>query len=331
MINEANTVYEIRYDFDLNGATLTIKSGCILDFKGGKLLNGTINVNKSSVLINPILENVSYQSDFLAIVNVNQYGIFGDNISDCSDKLNSLIGLWDNPLFYFPNGKYVFSKPIILSKNVSFVGEKTSYLNNCTTFIFNELSDDECAINSEGCWETPSFENIYFKSDRYILEENRKAFYTQESYKESEVWTETINSRNICIKGNSQINNCKIEGFYLGLSELGYSYLENVEFISCGVCVKVNSDNIINNIRCYKCNKFVENCFSLNTFNNIRLDSIKDVAFNIQGNYNHFNGINVDYLYKSVFSFFNNCKFNYVVLNVGRSCMSSLYDISKSS
>lgn len=42
MINEPNTIYEIRYDFDLNGGEITIPEGCVLDFQGGSLSNGTI-------------------------------------------------------------------------------------------------------------------------------------------------------------------------------------------------------------------------------------------------------------------------------------------------
>lgn len=41
MVNEPNTVYEIRYDFDLNNADITIRDNSILYFNGGKLLNGS--------------------------------------------------------------------------------------------------------------------------------------------------------------------------------------------------------------------------------------------------------------------------------------------------
>lgn len=41
MINEPNTIYEIRYDFDLNNADITIHDNSILYFNGGKLLNGS--------------------------------------------------------------------------------------------------------------------------------------------------------------------------------------------------------------------------------------------------------------------------------------------------
>jgi len=37
-----NTIYEIRYGFDLNGATVTIPEGCTLKFNGGSVDNGTI-------------------------------------------------------------------------------------------------------------------------------------------------------------------------------------------------------------------------------------------------------------------------------------------------
>ena len=42
---KANTIYEVRYDFDLNGAEITIPENCVLKFNGGSLSNGTINGN----------------------------------------------------------------------------------------------------------------------------------------------------------------------------------------------------------------------------------------------------------------------------------------------
>lgn len=42
MINKENTIYEIRYDFDLKGTEITVPEGCILKFNGGSLDNGTL-------------------------------------------------------------------------------------------------------------------------------------------------------------------------------------------------------------------------------------------------------------------------------------------------
>lgn len=50
MINEPNTIYEIRYDFDLNGKRLVIPENCVLKFTGGKLSNGQIIGQNTSIL-----------------------------------------------------------------------------------------------------------------------------------------------------------------------------------------------------------------------------------------------------------------------------------------
>lgn len=57
MINNANTIYEVRYDFDLGGKEIIIPKGCVLDFRGGSISNGSIsgsgsisNVQNSKIL-----------------------------------------------------------------------------------------------------------------------------------------------------------------------------------------------------------------------------------------------------------------------------------------
>lgn len=49
-VNQSNTIYEIRYDFDLNGATINLPVNCILDFQGGSFKNGILIGNSSSVI-----------------------------------------------------------------------------------------------------------------------------------------------------------------------------------------------------------------------------------------------------------------------------------------
>ena len=43
-VTDTNTIYEIRYDFDLGGATVTIPSGIVLQFDGGSITNGTLDL-----------------------------------------------------------------------------------------------------------------------------------------------------------------------------------------------------------------------------------------------------------------------------------------------
>ena len=42
MINQSHTIYVVQYDFDLNGAQITIPKNCILKFDGGSLSNGKL-------------------------------------------------------------------------------------------------------------------------------------------------------------------------------------------------------------------------------------------------------------------------------------------------
>ena len=46
MISEPNTIYEIRYDFDLDGESIEMQEGTVLKFEGGILRNGKINAFK---------------------------------------------------------------------------------------------------------------------------------------------------------------------------------------------------------------------------------------------------------------------------------------------
>lgn len=76
MINEPNTVYEVRYDFDLNGAEITVPEGCIIEFKSGSFKNGTLRGN-NTVITSPqyhIFNRLSLQGSFLNKWNVEWFG-----------------------------------------------------------------------------------------------------------------------------------------------------------------------------------------------------------------------------------------------------------------
>ena len=49
MVSDANTIYFIQYDFDLDGATITIPDNCVLEFDGGSLSNGRCIGNNALV------------------------------------------------------------------------------------------------------------------------------------------------------------------------------------------------------------------------------------------------------------------------------------------
>lgn len=67
-ITESNTIYEIRYSYDLGGQTLTMPENCVLKFEGGIILNGIIegNFTKISAGIIKIFSGVEFQGKFIA-------------------------------------------------------------------------------------------------------------------------------------------------------------------------------------------------------------------------------------------------------------------------
>ena len=49
-INSENTIYRIKYDFDLNGEKVTLPLGCVLKFEGGSIRNGSLVGNHTKII-----------------------------------------------------------------------------------------------------------------------------------------------------------------------------------------------------------------------------------------------------------------------------------------
>ena len=93
-MNQPNTIYEIRYDFDLNGATIEIPDGCTLKFEGGMLRNGVL---KNCPYINAcnnknIFNNVNFIAPHTQTVAISY---FGGNQTEKNIELASMFGRID--------------------------------------------------------------------------------------------------------------------------------------------------------------------------------------------------------------------------------------------
>ena len=65
MVQE-DTIYIIKWNFDLKGASVNIPARVILDFQGGKLMNGSIHWNTTKILNKyqyEILHNITETGD----------------------------------------------------------------------------------------------------------------------------------------------------------------------------------------------------------------------------------------------------------------------------
>ena len=85
MLPSANTIYIIQYDYDLNGATITIPENCTLDFQGGSLANGTIIGTQDN--LNAPIYQIFNNVDLVGLWSINEiypewFGAKGDGITD---------------------------------------------------------------------------------------------------------------------------------------------------------------------------------------------------------------------------------------------------------
>ena len=118
MINEPNTIYEIRYDFDLGGAEIVFQENCTFKFTGGSLHNGTLICDKTnfSDLCEKCFMNIKFDGTVTNTnVNPSWFNIFPsttkDNIINLQhefDCLSSFIRCQTECTLTFTAGYYGF-------------------------------------------------------------------------------------------------------------------------------------------------------------------------------------------------------------------------------
>lgn len=156
MINEENTIYEIRYDFDLNGNTIDIPENCILKFNGGSINNGILNGNNT---------NVDSSSRYTSILNTQLSGIWkidngypewfgaiGDGINDDRIAIQTAIDNCDIVTFrktkyklgiiYYQAGQ---QGNLFINKNVKLIGNDTELILDGIGYIFTTLGYSNAA------------------------------------------------------------------------------------------------------------------------------------------------------------------------------------------
>ena len=119
MINESNTIYEIRYNFDLNGEEITIPNNCTLKFEGGSFSNGIIHGNNTSIKASAVvfhsvsLKTGSFQGDI--------YAEWFESIQEALNSSESVV---------LTKSTYNLTSPIKLNENnklTSSVGSKLAF------------------------------------------------------------------------------------------------------------------------------------------------------------------------------------------------------------
>lgn len=221
MINKPSTVYEIRYDFDLNNQTITIPKGCVLNFNGGSFTNGNIVFNNAK-----LMGSINFSSSItpsgeidMSEVNVKWFGAKGDGVTDDTKVLNWAFNI-KNPIL-IPNGVYNITNLVFESNVYSKIIRGTDfYLNNYHRgVVLNhkgsgkmlEFKDDSSVI---------TIENIIF---------NGNADTTYAIYINDDKSTTFFNLNNFAIRGTStrKMNGIKFgKGYAISLSNFEIESLD---------------------------------------------------------------------------------------------------------
>lgn len=225
MINKENTIYEIRYDFDLNGQEIAIPEGCVLDFQGGNLSNGLIICNNTKLKLCHHCLDVYIKGNCINNYIEQDYFYEIDKFIYFINNVNGVIN------YNFSKGTYY--PTIKINKEV----DNTITLNGnscCLVYNYNNLNNYDSVItltNKEGISNTKNISSIISKGDRtlnvsdsnlsvgdiIVLHDNRmSSFSPYRNYKQGEFCTiRDIDGDLISIDhpifGNyADINNCTI-------------------------------------------------------------------------------------------------------------------------
>lgn len=92
-LTQTNTIYEIRYDFDLDGDSITIPSDSTLKFEGGSIKNGNVLFDNTTLSGEPyILTNIILGSTIRnSIIYLDWFGgIVNDVNADCANAFENI-------------------------------------------------------------------------------------------------------------------------------------------------------------------------------------------------------------------------------------------------
>lgn len=243
----ANTRFIVQYDYDLNGEAITIPEGCILDFQGGCIRNGSL-IGSTTTIISPecliftdiIIEGSwNVQKVYSKWFNLSQ--IEGaDNIANFRNMMklatsDIMTDIYiENGIFYTSNystdedGNYLNSKGISIPSNV--------YIHNAATIKSIANSYDKTAI-----FHLEDVENITIDGGKIIGDVKTHTGTSGE-------WGHgiyPIGARNLTIKN---IEICEFWGDGIDI-QASYSDYENGT--TTGHCQNVLLDNVrcLNNRR----------------------------------------------------------------------------------
>ena len=134
MLSDANTIYIIQYDYDLDGENITTPANCVLKFEGGSLSNGILELGSNTLVSNGVCNDVQF---FVNNPNITFYDTKIENTS-----IGAPIVGWT------PKSNLTIKKCELYNSSPRVTGVNLSSRCDC---VFLSLKEDVQNIIIEGC------------------------------------------------------------------------------------------------------------------------------------------------------------------------------------
>ena len=122
-LTQTNTIYDIRYNFDLDGSELNVPEGCVLKFNGGSISNGKIVGNNTIIDSSPIhiFNNIELSGSFGLEYYVEWFGASSKILNNevVFNHAITQINKTSSGGILLINGRYVISDTVYLRNGVS--------------------------------------------------------------------------------------------------------------------------------------------------------------------------------------------------------------------
>lgn len=296
MINEPNTIYEIRYDFTL-GEDITIPENCILQFDGGSISGAYTLTGNNTNIVAGLVKIFGTNIILAGIWNTEEsypewFGAVSDGTADDTIPLQKVINSFNVIIL---TSRYRVTDTITISARKAIIG-KNRYT---TVIIFDIAGNSNIVLFNVTCKDL-----------------ELKSFSAQATYG---TWPISDNRYGIFLKNTTQLSlkmsEVRIVAFNYGLEviRLITSYFNDCYVVKCndGLIVRASTD-VLTTTR-------FNNCYISQNLRNITLEngSLIDISFigcTMEGScyYNFLDkGQNMNIVFDNCYTEANSCGIDY--------------------
>lgn len=140
MLQEANTIYDIRYTFCLDGNTVEVPEGCVLNLmEGGELRNGTLHCNNTMIAV--------FDTKYINVTLTGTYKFFSSEHGITINVIDNLESDDNASALSARQGKILNEKIADNSNELDTVNESIYTINNNITDINNNINNIDSDID----------------------------------------------------------------------------------------------------------------------------------------------------------------------------------------